>query len=145
MRHRVRALAESAVGQEAPELLLRTAAALTAGYGALLVVRPAALAKPAGLTVDGAVPAPLATLTRSIGVRDIVLSLLAVVAPAGRPLAMVTAARVVADATDALWFARMLERRSLRAKVSGAAAGWAVLQAAAGAYAWRRRARHVLT
>jgi hypothetical protein len=122
-----------------PELLLRATAAVTAGYGAILVIRPQTLADPTGLTTERGVPDHVVALTRSIGMRDVVLSLLAVVAPPGRSLAAVTAARVVADATDAVWFARMLDRPVMRAKVVGAAAGWAALQAAAGVYVWRRR------
>jgi hypothetical protein len=122
-------------------LLVRTTAILTAGYGALLVVRPETLAGPAGLSAAGDVPPHVASLTRSIGMRDLVLSLLAVVTPPGGSLAVVNMARVVVDATDAVWFARTGQRPSVRAKVSGAAAGWAALQAAAGVYAWRRRTR----
>jgi hypothetical protein len=121
--------------------LVRATAVLTAGYGALLVIRPETLARPAGLVGDGDVPPHVAALTRSIGMRDLALSLLAVAAPSGRPLAAVTTARVLVDVTDALWFARMAQPPAVRAKVSSAAAGWAALQAAASVYAWRRQMR----
>lgn len=121
-----------------PEVLVRTVAAMTAGYGMCLVLRPEILARPAGLTVDGVVPDDVAALTRSIGVRDVVLSMLTVVAPAGRSLAAANAARVVADTGDAVWFGHLLKDPAMRAKVSGSAAAWAALGAAVGVYAWRR-------
>lgn len=88
---------------------------------------------------DGSVPEPIAELIRSIGVRDAALALATARSPLGRPLAMLVLARVVADGADAFWFGSFVEDPSQRAKMSGAAAGWAALEAAAGVLALTRR------
>lgn len=111
-----------------PTLPVRLVAVLTTAYSGALVARPSLLARPAGLTgPGGSVPPGTAALIRSIGVRDAALAAVLAFAPAGRPMAVLTGARVVSDATDAVWFGRIL-RSGQRAKVSGAALGWAVVE-----------------
>jgi hypothetical protein len=108
----------------------RVLALLTAGYSVALVVRPKILAKPCGLTrPDGSVPRPVALLTRSIGVRDALLAALLAGAPNDASRRRLSAARVVADATDAIVFGRMLADRRAARKVAAVAAGWAALEA----------------
>lgn len=121
-----------------PTLPVRVVAGLTTAYSAALVVRPALLARPARLTgPDGSVPAGTAALIRSIGVRDAALAAVLALASPGRPMAMLTGARVLSDAADALWFGRVVPPGQ-RTKVSGAALGWAALETAVALRARRR-------
>jgi hypothetical protein len=109
----------------------RVLALVTAAYSVALVVRPKILAKPCGLTrPDGSVPRPIALLTRSIGVRDALLAVLLAGAPNDAGRRRLSAARVVADGTDAIVFGRMLTDRRTARKVAAVAAGWAALEAA---------------
>lgn len=118
---------------------VRIVAGLTTAYSTALVVRPRLLARPARLTApDGSVAPSTAALIRSIGVRDAALAAALAFAPAGRPLAMLTGARVVSDAADAVWFGRVVPP-SQRAKISGGALGWAALETAAALFARRSR------
>ncbi len=95
--------------------------AATAGYGAVLVAAPAVLLRPAGLTETP----DTRLLTRSLGVRDVVMGLALLTAPPGRPRRLATAARVVADLGDAAAFGAGLAGRTARAPVVAlAAAGW---------------------
>ncbi|SHF80151.1 hypothetical protein SAMN05443575_0933 [Jatrophihabitans endophyticus] len=120
---------------------VRAVAALTTAYGVAITVAPKLLAKPCGLTrVDGSVPTDVAQLTRSIGTRDAALALALAVSPTGSPMQLLTAARVVSDAADAAYFARVVPA-SQRTKVAGVAAGWAALELAVAAYAARARSR----
>ncbi|MGI9158096.1 MAG: hypothetical protein ACR2FG_15930 [Marmoricola sp.] len=109
---------------------------LTTLYSVGIAVAPRALAAPTGLLDGtGSVPLPVAQLTRSIGTRDAALAVAMVLAPSGYPLTLLTVARVVSDGADAIWFAKLVDDRAAMLKVCGAAAGWAVLEAAAGSYA----------
>jgi hypothetical protein len=117
---------------------VRIVAGLTTAYSVALVARPRLLAGPARLTTpDGSVAPETAALVRSIGVRDAALAAALAFAPAGRPIAMLTVARVVSDATDALWLGPIVPSAH-RTKVCGAALGWATLEAVVGARASRR-------
>ncbi|MGN6252248.1 MAG: hypothetical protein ACTHNS_10585 [Marmoricola sp.] len=107
---------------------VRIVAGLTTAYSTALVAAPRLLAKPAGLAgPGGSVPPGTAALIRSIGVRDAALAAALALAPAGRPMALLTGARVVSDAADAVWFAGVVPK-SQRTKISGAALGWAALE-----------------
>jgi len=118
---------------------VRVVAALTAGYGVAITLRPQLLARPCRMTArDGTVPAEISELTRSIGTRDAALAIALAVAPAGYPMSVLTAARVLSDGADAAWFGRVVPREQ-RAKIVGAAAGWAVLELAVAALANRAR------
>jgi hypothetical protein len=118
----------------------RTVAIVTTAYSVAITVRPEILAKPCRLTnADGSVPPEVAELTRSIGTRDAAMAAALVVAPAGYPMNVLTAARVLSDGADAAWFARVVPAGQ-RAKVAGVAAGWAALELLA-AVAGRRRNR----
>lgn len=111
----------------------RAVALVTVAYSVSITVAPRLLAKATGLTrPDGSVPEGVAGLIRSIGVRDATLAAALVAAPVGYPIALLTAARVLSDAADAVWFARIVDDRSAKLKVAGAAGGWAVLEAAVG-------------
>lgn len=106
-------------------------AAVTVAYSAALVVNPRVLARPTGLVdADGSVPSAVALLTRSIGVRDALLAALVMLAPGGASRTL-SAARVIADAGDAVIFGALLPDRRAARKVAGVAAGWAVLEAVA--------------
>lgn len=116
----------------------RAVAALTVSYSAALVIEPAVLAKPCGLTdAGGRVPPATAQLIRSIGLRDAALAAAWGLVPAGYPMTVLTAARVLSDGADAVWFGKIAPRRQ-RAKIVAAAAGWAALEAAVGALARRK-------
>jgi hypothetical protein len=107
-------------GAAVPSLTSLVGAA-TAGYGAALVAAPAVLLRPCGLadTPDTRL------LTRSLAVRDVVLGLALVAAPAGRARRLATAARVVSDVGDAAAFGAGLAGRTARAPlVALAATGW---------------------
>jgi hypothetical protein len=106
----------------------RAVAVLTTAYSVAITIRPEILAKPCRLTnPDGSVPAEVAELTRSIGTRDAAMAAALVVAPAGYPMNVLTAARVLSDGADAAWFARVVPPGQ-RAKIAGVAAGWAALE-----------------
>lgn len=118
----------------------------TTAYGVAITASPRLLAAPVGLTeADGSVPAPVAGLTRATGTRDAALALALVLAPAPRMLGLLSAARVVSDATDAVWFGRLVsrttadqrERRRRLLTVCGAALGWALLEGVVGRLATR--------
>jgi hypothetical protein len=114
-------------------LPLRLVALAPASYSSALVAAPRLLARPAGLTApDGSVPPDVAALTRSVGTRDAALALaLAFSRSDPRVLGMLTAARVASDTADAAWFAGIVSDPKQRAKVCGAALGWAALETAA--------------
>lgn len=122
-------------------LPVRVVAGLTALYSVAITVAPRLLARPCGL-VDrrGRVPADVAALVRSIGTRDATMALALGLAPAGQATTVLTAARVVSDAADAVWLGRVVPRGQ-RAKVAGVALGWAALEVAVAAAANRRPAR----
>jgi hypothetical protein len=120
--------------------LVRIVAAATAAYGTALTVAPSLLARPARLRApDGTVPPATAALIRSIGVRDAVLALCLMAAPAGRTMTMLSTARVISDASDAVWFGRTVPPTQ-RPKIAGAALGWAALEASV-ALSARRQSR----
>jgi hypothetical protein len=111
----------------------RAIALATAAYSVAVIVKPKVLAGPVGLTeADGSVPKPTASLIRSIGTRDVVLATALAVAPAGYPLRLLSAARVVADASDALWLGPLMRNRAALVKVAGTALGWAGVEALVG-------------
>ena len=106
----------------------RAVAVATTAYSVAITIRPEILAKPCRLTnPDGSVPPAVAELTRSIGTRDAAMAAALAVAPAGYPMNVLTAARVLSDGADAAWFARVVPSGQ-RAKVAGVAAGWAALE-----------------
>ena len=107
---------------------VRAVALATIGYSTAITIAPRLLAGPCRITApDGSVPPTLAGLIRSIGMRDAALAAALAVSPAGRPMRTLTAARALSDAADSLWFGRMVPPGQ-RAKVAGAAAGWAGLE-----------------
>lgn len=106
----------------------RAVAALTTAYSLALVVSPKVLAKPCGLTrADGSVPAEVAMLTRSIGVRDALLALHVLARPGRRA----TLARVIADGGDAVIFGSLLADRRAARKAAAVAGSWAAVEALA--------------
>jgi hypothetical protein len=111
----------------------RAVAVATIGYSTAMTIAPKVLAKPCGLTrPDGSVPEEVAGLVRSLGVRDVALAVALALAPAGYPLRLLTAARVISDGADAIWFSRLVRDKSMKRKVAGVAGGWALLEALAG-------------
>jgi hypothetical protein len=112
---------------------VRVVAAATVAYSTAITISPRLLARPCGLTSpDGTVPLAVAQLTRSIGVRDAALAAALGLAPAGYPVALLTAARVISDSADALWLSRLAADRGTKAKIAGVAVGWALLELLAG-------------
>jgi hypothetical protein len=102
--------------------------AATAGFSVALVAAPRILIRPCGLADTPDTRA----LTRALGVRDTVLGLAMVAAPAGRVRRLVTAARVVADCGDAAALGAGLAGRPTRGVVAGSAAAWGALALLAG-------------
>jgi hypothetical protein len=80
------------------------------------------------------VPDEIAALTRSIGTRDAALAAALAVVPTGAPMHILTAARVVCDASDAVWLGRVVPSGQ-RWKVVGAALGWAGIEVVTGVLA----------
>ncbi|GGS36445.1 MULTISPECIES: hypothetical protein [Actinokineospora] len=115
--------------------LTRLLGAATAAYGAAIVVRPALLASPAGLTnATGEVPGGSQILVRAIGARDAAVGVAMLCAPPGPALRTAVAARVACDLSDAAVFAALPEPDKRR-KVVAVAVAWAVLCAIAGSRA----------
>ena len=111
---------------------LRILGAITAGYSALIVVRPQVLAKPCRMTdAAGRTPWPVRVLVQGVGVRDTAIGVAMMTAPAGTALTAVTLARVAADAGDAVAFGLALPDLRTKAKIAGFAALWACLNAVA--------------
>ncbi len=107
----------------------RVVAAATVAYSAAIIVKPALLARPCGLTgADGSVPPGIAAMTRSIGARDAAVSAALIVAPAGYPLRLLTAARVISDCADAVSLSGLVSDRAAKRKVAGIALGWALIE-----------------
>jgi hypothetical protein len=103
--------------------------AATAGFSVALAAAPGILLRPCGLadTPDTRL------LTRSLAVRDVVLGLALVAAPAGPLRRLATGARAVADLGDAAAFGTGLAGRGARAPVVAlAAASWGALALLAG-------------
>jgi hypothetical protein len=116
--------------------LPRVLGAITAAYSAVIAVRPAVLARPCGLVEpDGSVSPGVRTLIGGIGVRDVAIGAAMVLAPRGPALRCAVAARVFADAADAVVFGLQLPARDRRARVAGFAACWAALCAASARWA----------
>ncbi len=108
---------------------VRVVAALTMAYSVAITVAPRLLAGPCRLVDrDGQVPSGIAILIRSVGVRDAALAAAFLLAPAGTAASTLTAARVVSDAADAVWFGSLPLDSGQRAKIGGAAAGWAAIE-----------------
>lgn len=108
---------------------VRVVATLTMTYSVAIAIAPRLLAGPCRLLdADGQVPPGIAALIRSVGVRDAALAAALLLAPPGPAVATLTAARVVSDAADAVWFGSLPLTGSQRAKISGAAAGWAAIE-----------------
>ncbi len=111
---------------------VRVVAAMTVAYSIAITIAPRLLAGPCRLVgPDGQVPTGIATLIRSVGVRDAAPAAVLLLAPPGAAASTLTAARVVSDAADAVWFGLLPLDSSQRAKIGGAAAGWAAVEALA--------------
>src|ERR1700753_267487 len=84
----------------------RAVAVATTAYSLAINIRPEILAQPCRLpTPDGSVPPEVAELTRSIGTRDAAMAAALVVSPAGYPMNVLTAARVLCAGAAAGWVA----------------------------------------
>ena len=118
--------------------LPRLLGAATAAYSLAILIRPALLARPCGLSTgpDGTVvAAPVALLIRAIGARDVAIGTAMSCAPRGSALRAVIAARVAADAADAVVFGTQLAEPDRRLKIARFAAGWALLCAVSARWA----------
>ncbi len=117
----------------------RAVAVLTTAYSVAITIRPEILAKPCRRTTPaGRGPPAGAARTRPIGTRDASMAAALAGAPAGYPMNVLTAARVLSDGADAAWFARVVPAGQ-RAKVAGVAAGWAALELLAAVASHRRQ------
>lgn len=118
---------------------VRVVAALTMAYSVGITVAPKLLAGPCQmLDTRGQVPPDVKALVRSTGVRDAVLAAALFVSHPGPASATLSAARVISDAADAVWFGLLPIPTGARIKVGGVAAGWATVEAIAH-WADRRR------
>lgn len=105
----------------------RTLGVLTALYGLATIVRPAVLAKPAGLSGDEP-STGVSVLTRAVGARDVANGVAVALAPSGPALQLAVAARIAGDLGDAATFALAGELDgSARRKAVGVSVGWAAL------------------
>jgi hypothetical protein len=108
---------------------VRLVAALTMTYSVAITIAPRLMARPCRmLDLDGRVPPEIATLIRSVGVRDAALAAALLIVPPGPAAATLTAARVVCDGGDAVWFGSLPVKGGQRAKISAVAAGWAAIE-----------------
>jgi hypothetical protein len=108
--------------------LPRALGVLTAGYGLATLIRPAILAKPAGLSA-GEPTAAVSTLVRAVGVRDIA-SGVAMALATGRAQRIAVGVRIAADLGDVVtWAFSSSPDRSQRRKTIVVGAGWAALNA----------------
>lgn len=115
----------------------RIVAGLTIVFSVGTVIAPTLIARPSRLTdSDGQVPPHIAALIRSVGLRDAALAATVGALPAGRPMSIATAAKVVSDATDAVWLGRIVPTGQ-RSKIIVGALGWAALEAIVGLLAHR--------
>jgi len=113
--------------------LTRVLGAATAAYGVATLVRPAILARPAGLAnATGEVPAGSSILIRAVGARDTAIGLAMVLAPAGPALRTAVSARVASDLADAAVFGSALPEPDKRLRIAGVAGVWGALCAVAG-------------
>jgi hypothetical protein len=102
--------------------------AATAAFSAALVAAPQVLIAPLRLEDSPDTRA----LTRALGIRDTVIGLAMVIAPAGRPRRMVTAARVLSDWGDAAAFGTGLAGRPRQAWGAAGGVTWGALALLAG-------------
>lgn len=112
--------------------LTRALGVATAAYGAVIIIKPLALAKPCGLTTrTGHVTTPVRMLISAIGVRDAAIGSAMLCARPGSGARVALWARVASDVGDAVIFGLMPPEKKTRQKVALFAAGWAALCAAA--------------
>ncbi|OZM76116.1 hypothetical protein [Pseudonocardia sp. MH-G8] len=117
--------------------LPRVLGVLTATYSVAIAVRPVLLARPCGLTRGANVDPGVRVLVGGIGARDAAIGTAMVLAPRGPALRVALAARVAADAADALVFGTQLPARDRRPKVVAFALSWAALCALSARWADR--------
>ena len=97
--------------------------AATATFSAALVVAPRILIGPSGMPDTVQTQA----LVRALGVRDTVVGLAMVTAPAGRVRALAAAARALSDCADAAVLPSAVPDRRRAAAVRVSAAAWGAL------------------
>lgn len=105
----------------------RLLGAATAAYGTAVAVRPDFLARPAGLTDDGATPPDVAVLCRIVGVRDLVSGAAMATVSSTGALRTAIAVRAVSDLGDAAVMGTSLPDRDARRKTAAVALSWGVL------------------
>lgn len=111
---------------------VRWVAVLTLSYSVAITVAPKLLAGPCQmLDARGEVPPGIKTLVRSTGVRDAALAAALLMAHPGPATRTLTAARVVSDAADAVWFGSLPIPAAAKARIGGAAGAWAAIEALA--------------
>lgn len=108
--------------------LPRVMGALTAAYGAGVLVQPTLLARPCELTgSNGAVPAPVRSLSRAIGARDLASGVAMCAAPGRHGLHTAIAVSVASDLADAAVLGTSLPGPQARGKAAAAAGAWGAL------------------
>lgn len=104
---------------------------LTAAYAAAVIVRPKVLAGPCDLTgPGGGLSTGVATLSRSVGARDLASGLAMVLAPTATATRVAIAVRVASDLSDALVLGSTLPTASARRKAAAVGVLWGALCAA---------------
>jgi hypothetical protein len=101
----------------------RALGAVTAVYGATVIVRPELLTKPSDL----AATSDMKSAVRAVAARDLASGLAMTFAPVGRSLRVALAIRIASDLSDAIIFGAKLPTQVARRKAAAAALLWAGL------------------
>jgi hypothetical protein len=106
---------------------------LTAAYGVLEFVKPDILAKQTEMVgIHPVVADRLRTVSRVLGVRDVISGTAMALASTPLQRKITTAARVAFDLSDGITLAATLPKPAPKAKILLVTGGWAALSAAAG-------------
>ncbi|MBF4765537.1 hypothetical protein ISU07_20600 [Nocardioides islandensis] len=114
----------------------RAMSAATAVYGVYALAKPSHLADVMG--ADPGERPGYDQLARAYGVRDLVISLLGVVGPAGA-VRWAMRSRIAGDLADCATLVAKADEGKVRGKVAAVTLGWAALNLAA--YRWDRKRR----
>ena len=105
---------------------------LTAAYGVLELAKPDILAKQTEMVGHPVIADRLRTVSRAIGVRDVISGTAMALATTPLQRRITTAARVAFDVGDGITLAATLPKPAPKAKILLVTGGWAALSAAAG-------------
>lgn len=103
----------------------------TVAYSVAIIARPRIMAKQCGLLDnEGRLDDKVATLTRGIGARDLIVSAAMMTAPGSPLVSAFGGARALSDLSDAIGFGTHLPDHDKRKKVALFSASWAAACAA---------------